>query len=91
MIGDGDAVGVACQVVEDILGSAEGRFEVNHPVLTEQGRRKAEGWRVRRRGRRLPGKRRIGVDERLCFQAFNKLAAKDAAEHEDGQEEMVAG
>ena len=30
MIGDGDAVGVACQIVEHILRSAEGAFAVDH-------------------------------------------------------------
>ena len=37
MIGNGDAVGVAGQVAQDMLGTAEGRFEVDHPVLPEQG------------------------------------------------------
>jgi hypothetical protein len=37
MIGNGDAVGVAGQVAQDVLGSTEGRLEVDHPVLPEQG------------------------------------------------------
>src|ERR1035438_3752913 len=36
MIGDGDAVGVACQVVEHILRSAEGAFAVDDPLLTKE-------------------------------------------------------
>ena len=37
MIGNGDPVGVAGQVAQDMLGATEGRFEVDHPVLPEQG------------------------------------------------------
>ena len=37
MIGNGDAVGVAGEIAQDMLGTAERRFEVDHPVLTEQG------------------------------------------------------
>ena len=31
MVGDGHAVGVASQILEHELGSAEGRLDVNHP------------------------------------------------------------
>jgi len=37
MIGNGDAVGVAGQVAQDMLGTAERRLEIDHPVLPEQG------------------------------------------------------
>jgi sensor domain CHASE-containing protein len=33
MVGDGDAVSVAGQVVENVFGAAEGRLGVNDPVL----------------------------------------------------------
>ena len=36
MVGDGDAVGVAGQVVEHMFGSAEGRLRVNDPVGLEK-------------------------------------------------------
>src|ERR1017187_8380221 len=36
MIGDGDAVGVACQIVEHIPRSAEGAFAVDDPLLTKE-------------------------------------------------------
>ena len=35
MIGDGDAVRVAGQVMEHVLGSSEGALGVNHPILTK--------------------------------------------------------
>ena len=36
MIGDGHPMGVAAQVLEDILGAAEGWFGVDHPVFSEE-------------------------------------------------------
>jgi len=33
MVGDGDAVGVTGQVVENMFGATEGRLGVDHPVL----------------------------------------------------------
>ncbi len=35
MVGDGDAVGVAGQVVEDVFGAAEGRLGIDHSILPE--------------------------------------------------------
>src|SRR5215831_5151224 len=37
MVGDGDAMSVACQVVKDMFGTAEGRLSINHPLLTRKG------------------------------------------------------
>jgi len=37
MVGDGDAMGVGTQVVEDILGAAKGRLAVDPPLVAEQG------------------------------------------------------
>ena len=37
MVGDGDAMGVAAQIMEHMLRAAEGRFRVDHPVVAEQG------------------------------------------------------
>ena len=37
VIGDGDAMGVGAQVVENILGTVERRLAVDHPLAAEQG------------------------------------------------------
>ena len=37
VVGDCDAMRVAGQVMQDMFGSAERSFGVDHPVLTEQG------------------------------------------------------
>jgi len=36
MVGDGDAMGVSAQVVEDIFWPPEGRFAVDDPVPAEE-------------------------------------------------------
>jgi len=37
MVGDGDAMGVGAQVVEDVLRATERRLAVDHPLAAEQG------------------------------------------------------
>ena len=37
-VGDGDTVGVAGQVLQDVFGTTEGRLGVDHPLLVTQGR-----------------------------------------------------
>ncbi len=37
MVGDGDAMGVSAQVLQNILRTTEGWFRVDYPVLTEHG------------------------------------------------------
>ncbi len=34
MVGDGDAVGVASQIMQHMLRAAEGRLGIHHPVLS---------------------------------------------------------
>jgi hypothetical protein len=36
MVGDGHAMGVAAQILEHIFGATEGRFGVDHPILSEE-------------------------------------------------------
>ena len=44
MVGDGDAMGVAAEIAEEVMGAAERWFGIDHPVLTEQGAQEsAEG------------------------------------------------
>ena len=47
MVGDGDAMGVAAEIAEDVMGAAEGWFGIDDPWLTEQGAQEsAEGFLV---------------------------------------------
>ena len=78
MVGNGDAMSVAGQIAQDMLGTTEGRFEIDHPVLPEQGTQ--EGGKGSILAKRLQGSREneLGV---ACFQAGDELATEDAAEH----------
>ncbi len=87
MIGNGDPVGVAGQVAQDMLGASEGRFEVDHPVLSEQGAQEGgEGWKLTE-GLECSRESKLGM---AFFQSVDELAAEDAAEHVVWQEEVVA-
>src|ERR1035441_5578370 len=88
MIGDGDAVGVACQVVEHILRSAEGAFAVDDPLLTKE--RSQERGKSLLRGQRAEatGEHELALLKGV-LQAVDELATKDAAEYDHGQEERV--
>jgi hypothetical protein len=47
MVGDGDTMSIAGEIAEDMMGTAEGRFGIDDPVLTEQGTQEsAEGFLV---------------------------------------------
>ena len=37
VIGNGDSVSVAGQIVENMFGSSEGTFGIDYPILAEQG------------------------------------------------------
>jgi hypothetical protein len=41
MVGDGDAMRVAAEIVQDMLRAAEGRLGINDPVLLEQSAQKS--------------------------------------------------
>ena len=50
MVGNRDAVGIASQIIEDFLGSSEGRFGIHHPFeflagLHETGKSVGSGQR----------------------------------------------
>jgi len=79
MVGDGHAMGVTGQVMQDIFGTAERRLGINHPILTEQGtHQSAEQLRIAKR-------RLVSVKSELPLresppEARHKLASKHPAE-----------
>jgi len=90
MVGDGDPVGIAAEILQDVLGAAEGWFGVDDPVFAED--------------RTQPGREELGMGERCEFsgqvqltalegrlQAGNELAAKHAPQYGDGKEEARVG
>jgi hypothetical protein len=49
VVGDGDAMSVAGEIAENVMGAAERRLGVDDPVLTEQGAEGTEGFLVLQR------------------------------------------
>src|SRR5260370_28053836 len=89
MVGDGDTMGVTREIVQHMLGSAEGRLGIDDPVLLEQGAQEGgEGLFVVER-RALAAERELAV-AKSASQSSDELAAEDTAEHLDGQEEVRA-
>ncbi len=86
MVGDGDAVRVAGQVVEDAFGSAERRLGVDDPVLREE--LSQETLEVFRRSEFLQRsmKLQLVLDQKL-LEFRGELAAEDAAQDINRQEE----
>ena len=67
VVGDGDAMRVAGQVLENMFGSAEGPLGVDHPVLTEQRAKESmEGFACCRAALRLPGNSSLPSAEKLA-------------------------
>ena len=84
MVGDGDTVRVAAEVVDNMLRSPEGRFAVDDPIVVEQLPEKGgESFRL---GEKLE----VAVEAELALgegalKSRGKLASKDTTEHLDGK------
>ena len=79
-------MGVAAEILQDVLGSAEGWFGVDDPIFAEE--------------RTQPGREELGMGERCEFsgqvqltalkgrlQAGNELATEHPPQHRDGKKE----
>ena len=89
MIGDGYAMGVAAQILKNMLGATERWFRVDHPVLSEQcPQPSGEGLELGETGQ-------VSMEVELAFlkglpESSNKLATENATEHVNGKKEPVA-
>ena len=86
MVGDGDAMGVARQIMQHMLGAAEGRLGIDDPVLPIK--------RVQEEGELLLLMERHALTEEAQLiagkeapQSGDELAAEDATEHLDRKQE----
>src|SRR5258708_10361756 len=90
MVGDGDAVGIAGQVVENMFGATEGWLGVDHPVLLAEFPEEAA--ECARQGKLL---QRAMELEPVVFEQLTKPhpepAAEAAAECHNGQETDAPG
>ena len=89
VVGDSDTVGVAGQVLQNVLRSAKGSLGVNHPILTEQGAQESMERCCLTAVFQAAREQQLAVLKGIP-QAGHELAAKDAAQYLDRQEESVA-
>jgi hypothetical protein len=88
-VGDGHAMGVASQVFQHVLRTAEGGFGVNYPLLL------FEGGQVAGKSCRVAQPFHLAEELELAggvslFQGFQKQAAEQTAEHLHGQQVSAA-
>jgi hypothetical protein len=89
LVGDGDPVGVAGQVLEDLLGPSERGLGVDHPLVPVERGEKPHPLPLVRQGPQLSmkGKRPLLV---CLVEIGEELLLEKAAEDAYGQEEAVA-
>src|ERR1700722_8792340 len=85
MVRDGNAMGVASQIMQHMLGPAEGRLGIDDPVLTiERAQEDGESLLVVKWHALTEEAQLIAGKE--AAQPGNELAAEDTAEHLDRQQ-----
>ena len=90
IVGDGHAMGVAAEILEHVLGAAEGWFAVDHPRLAKQWSEPGgEGLGLSQEGQ-LPAEAELVVLEGGP-EAGDELATKAAPQHRAGKKEARAG
>jgi len=88
MVGDGDAMSVASQIVENLFGTAEERLGIDDPVLvTELPEEVAEGLRQRELLKRAMELEPVVLEQLTKLVA--ECIAEDFTECLDGQEESA--
>ena len=90
MIGDGNAMRVASQILEDMLGPSEGTLGVHHPVLTEQRTEKRMESFLLAEPIEASGKQQLAVTESLLEPSY-ELAAKDTTQPFAGRKNGYRG
>ena len=89
-VGNGDAMSIGAEITQHMFRSAEGRLGVDDPVVAEQYSQPG------RECARLGQRQQVAMELELTSmegvaKSSNELAAENAAEHTDGQEERTAG
>jgi len=88
--GNRNAMGVAAEIVQRMLGVAKGTLGIDHPIGTKQAPEQRRESLRRLKRRQFPVKAEF-VAGMQSAQAGNKLAAEHTAEHRYGQKEVVRG
>ena len=90
MVGDGDAVSIATEILQDVHGPAEGWFGVDDPVFAEE-RTEPGGEKLGMGARReLAGEMQLAMLE-SGPESGDELAAEHAPQYSNGKEEAWVG
>ena len=84
MVGNGDTVSVAAEILEHILGAAEGWLGVDHPVFAKQRSQPGGEEFGLREERQIPGKVQL-AKLKGGLETVDELAAKHPPEHGNGR------
>ena len=90
MVGDGDAVGIAAEILQDVLGSTEGWFGVDDPIAAEEGTQPGSEELGMGEGCEFSGQVQLPVREGR-LEAGDELATKHATQYSNGEEEAWVG
>jgi hypothetical protein len=90
VVGDGHAMRVATEIMHDILGAAEGTFQLHHPVVS------IEGPEPSGENLGLCEKLEVSVEVELAvvkglLESIDEFATKEFSEHFLGQKVVVSG
>src|SRR5271166_4716024 len=86
MVGNGDAMRVARQIMQHVLRATEGRLGIHHPVLLIKSTQEEGEMLLFMKRHALAGEAQLMADKE-ALQSGDELAAEDAAEHLDRQQE----
>jgi hypothetical protein len=89
MVGNGHAIRIAGQILENVLRSSEWPLGVNHPILTKQRSKKRVESPCFGQRFQTAWKHQCALTE-SPLQASDELATKDAAQHFDWKKEGIA-
>ncbi len=87
MVGDGDAMGVARQIMQHMLRATEGRLGIHHPVLSIKSTQEEGEMLLFMKRHALAEEAQLMAGKERRRNPGDELAAEDAAEHLDGQKE----
>ena len=88
VVGDGDAMGIAGQIMKNVLWTAERRFGVHDPVLAKERAKKKMECSFLRKRLKTAGKDQLAFPK-SSLQPSRELASKYSAEHLHGKKECV--
>jgi hypothetical protein len=90
MVGDGHTMGVTAEILEHIVGTAEGWFGVDDPVFSKQWPEPGSEDLGLREQSQIAGKVQLAMLKGR-LESGDELAAKHTSEYLDGEKEARAG